>query len=138
STPWTVETINGVPYKQTWIPLARRLVKGRPVNNLLCTFSRSGGRRLVLRVDISPRLSDSGRLTSVMCALGEPPLPPTDGDIRIGSHAREETLQSLMYAWLELDAARQALGRDGTDSEGRLEILACLLKEAVGSLSESY
>jgi len=134
SAPWRVESIGDVPYRQSWARVTRRLVRGQTLHDLHCVLSGPGGRRLTVMVDVSPRLSEGGRLARVDCAMREAPGVSRARDLDGGSGVGA-ALEPLTYAWLELDACRQSPDRNAADVSGRLDILAALLREAVAALA---
>jgi PAS domain-containing protein len=130
---WAVESIDGVPYAASWTGLARRLCRGEMVSDLHCVLTGRPGERLDLRVDVSPRHSEEGRISRIMCAVCEQQSTPrrrTDPVTRLS----RDVLAPLTQAWLELDAGRQSIRHGNADISGQLEIVAGLIRETVAGL----
>lgn len=131
--PWTVDSINGVPYERAWVGIARRLVRGETVTGLLCRLSRLRGRTMTVRIDVSPRLSGDGRISRLLCAVCDDTesqsrrVPDVDGQL-------DKAIEPLTHAWLEIDAVRQSLSGDDMEAAGRLDIAAALLRETVANV----
>ncbi len=154
-----VSSIGGSAPCDAYRPIVRQLARGRVVRDVRCVLLRADGTSFALNIDVSADLSENRRIDRAVIALHTPcegasssadDRRPSWEEVRallnvvntraasnraeIAGRIQRGIADSLRYTWLEFDALKQDLEKQGDPFvSGRLETIASLLREATAN-----